>query len=79
MTKNKTRAEDSESLKSAPDKVTAKHGGKVVETVSKEELISVNDSECKHKNLVRDHSETEWNAFMCDNPNCAIIVIFDKS
>jgi len=78
MTKNKTRREDSESLKSQPDKVTAKHGGKVVETVSKDELISVNDSDCKHKNLVRDPSETEWNAFMCDNPNCAIIVIFDR-
>lgn len=79
MTKNKTRAEDDEHLKKSPDKVTAKHGGKVVESISEDELISVNDSECKHKSLTRDPTEKQWNAFICDNPNCAVVVIYDKT
>jgi hypothetical protein len=79
MTRSKSRAEDDDKLKGAPDKVTAKHGGKVVEAISEDELISVHDSECKHKNLVRDPSETEFNAFMCANPNCAVVVLFDKT
>lgn len=78
MTKNKARSEDEEQLKVAPDKVTAKHGGKVVEAISEDELISVNDAECKHKNLVRDPSEKDFNAFMCDNPNCSVVVLFDR-
>ena len=79
MTRNKTRGEDVESLKKSPDKVTAKHGGKVVETISEDELISVQDSNCKHEKLVRDPSEDEFNAFMCANPNCGVVVLFDKN
>lgn len=79
MSKNKTRADDDKALEAAPDKVTAKHGGKVVETVSKDELVSFNDSECKHVTLIRDPSETEFNAFMCSNPNCAVVVIYEKT
>lgn len=79
MTKNKNRKEDDESLKAAPDIVTKKHGGKVVESIAPEDMISVHDSDCKHESLTRDPTEKQWNAFICDNPNCAIVVIYDKT
>lgn len=78
MTKNANRAEDDKHLEAKPDRVTERHGGKVVESVSLDELVSVNDADCQHLRLVRDASETEFNAFMCANPNCAIVMLYDK-
>lgn len=55
------------------------HGGELVEAVAPEELESVNDAECKHEKLVRDETETDFNAFVCANPNCGVVVLFDKT
>lgn len=79
MTRSNSRQEDERRSEQKPDKVTAKHGGKVVETIAPEDILPVHDSECKHENLVRDPSETEFNAFMCANPDCAVVVLFDKT
>lgn len=55
------------------------HGGELVEAVALEDLESFNDAECKHPDLVRDESETEWNAFTCTNPKCNEVVLFSKT
>lgn len=52
------------------------HGGVNVEEVETPELM--NEPQCTHPNMVRDHSETEFIAFQCDNPKCAIVALFDK-
>ena len=57
------------------------HGVKpddLVEAITEEELVEVNDAECKHVSMTRDPSETEFNAFTCDNPKCGIVVLVDK-
>jgi hypothetical protein len=59
-------------------RVDKTHGGEAVESIAPEDLESFNDANCIHKTLVRDPSETEFNAFMCANPACNIIVMYDK-
>lgn len=59
-------------------RVDKSHGGELVEAIAPEDLESVNDANCKHVTLVRDPSETEFNAFMCSNPNCGVVVLYDK-
>lgn len=59
-------------------RVDETHGGELLEAVAPEDLESFNDANCKHVTLVRDASETEFNAFMCANPDCNIIVLYDK-
>lgn len=65
-----------------PDKpksrVDEAHGGELLEAVAPEDLESFNDADCKHVLLVRDASETEFNAFMCSNPACNVVVLYDK-
>ena len=79
MTKrNNNRQEDEERLKAAPDRVTKTHGGKLVEAVAPEELQSFNDADCKHEKLVKDESETDFNAFICANPSCNEVFIHGK-
>ena len=55
------------------------HGGELVEAVSLEELESMNDADCKHEDLIRDETETEFNAFTCTNPKCNEAVLFKKT
>lgn len=52
------------------------HGGEVVEEIEKPELM--NEPGCTHVNLVRDATETEFDAFVCQNPKCGIVIIFNK-
>jgi len=78
MTRSKSKQEDERREKEAPSRVTKIHGGKTVESVSPEDLESFNDANCKHKLLVRDASETEFNAFVCANPDCNEVVVYDK-
>lgn len=52
------------------------HGGVNVEEIVTPELM--NEPECEHKNMVRDASETEFIAFVCDNPRCGIVKLFNK-
>lgn len=79
MTRSKSKAEDEQRLKGAPDRVSKEHGGTLVEAVAPEELESFNDADCKHENLIRDESETQWNAFICANTKCNEVVLFDKT
>ena len=78
MTKSTSKAEDARRAEASQGRVEKIHGGKLVESVAAEELELMNDPECKHEKLIRDPSETEFNAFICANPNCGTIVIFDK-
>jgi hypothetical protein len=75
MTKKPAKEETPDKPQSRVDKT---HGGEIVEAIAPEDLVSVNDTDCKHENLVRDASETEFNAFMCANPNCGVVVLYDK-
>lgn len=79
MSKSKSRNEDERRGQERPDKVTRDHGGEVVEAIAEEDLELMNDPECKHENLIRDPSETEFNAFICANDKCGIVVLFDKT
>ena len=77
--RSKSQAEDSQRDERAKNRVDSVHGGELVEAVAPEELELMNDPDCKHEKLVRDETETEFNAFVCANPKCGIIAIFDKS
>lgn len=79
MTRSKSRKEDNARNEERPDKVTRSHGGEVVEAIAPEEVELMNEPDCKHKTLVRDPSETEFNAFICTNPKCGVVVLFDKA
>lgn len=59
-------------------RVNRVHGGQIVEAISEEELELMNDPYCKHPNMVRDPTETDFNAFICDNPKCGEVAIVDK-
>lgn len=59
-------------------RVNRAHGGNLVEAISEEELFPVNDANCEHENMTRDETETEFNAFKCDNPNCGVVVLYEK-
>lgn len=78
MTKSNSREEDERREKAIPTRMSKVHGGQTVESIAPEDLESFNDADCKHENLTRDPTETEYNAFTCDNKNCNEVVIFDK-
>jgi hypothetical protein len=77
--KSNSKSEDEEKAKQSKGRVDLTHGGELVEAISPDDLISVHDSSCKHKTLVRDPSETEFNAFICANPDCGEVMLYDKS
>lgn len=70
-----TKPQNNEEQKSRVDSV---HGGQVVENITEDELVSVNDAECKHEKLVLDPTEKDFRAFMCANPNCGVVVLYNK-
>lgn len=55
-----------------------KHGGELVEAISIDDLITINDPSCQHETMVRDFSEEDYLAFKCKNPNCGVVKLFDK-
>lgn len=71
--------EKDEGKKSRLDKV---HGGEVVESIAPEDLVSFNDADCKHKNLIREDSDggfdESMNTFICSNPNCNEVFVLPK-
>lgn len=79
MTKSKSKEEDAKREKTEPTRMGKVHGGKVVETISPDQLESFNDANCKHELLVRDETETDFNAFACANPACNEIVLYDRT
>lgn len=79
MPKSKSREEDKLQDERGQSRVDKTHGGKVVESISPDKLESFNDDKCKHERLVRDASETDFNAFECANPLCNEVVLYNKS
>lgn len=79
MSRSKSKSEDAERAKASRGRVDTEHGGELVEAIAPEELESFNDADCKHEQLIRDESETEFNAFFCANPKCNEVVLFDKT
>lgn len=78
MARSDSHAEDERREAATPSRMSKVHGGIPVESVAPEDLESFNDAECKHEKLIRDPTETEYNAFICANPKCNEVVLFDK-
>lgn len=78
MARSNSHQEDERREQESPSRVTKAHGGEIVEAIAPEDLESFNDAECRHERLIRDESETEWNAFMCANSKCNEVVLFSK-
>lgn len=78
MTKSNSKQEDERRAKEAPTRMGKTHGGELVEAIAPDELESFNDADCKHESLVRDPSETEFNAFVCANPQCNEVLVYSK-
>lgn len=77
MTRSSSKQEDER--REQESAVAKKHGGVVVESVAPEDLQSFNDADCKHERLIRDESETDFNAFACANPDCNEVMLYDKT
>lgn len=78
MTKKSSSKQEDE-RRQAESRVNRVHGGEIVEAIAPEDLESMNDADCQHKTLVPDPSETEFNAFVCGNPKCSMVFLYDKS
>lgn len=50
------------------------HGGDNVEEIDTLELI--NDPTCKHISMSRDYTEKDFIAFVCDNPKCGMVKLY---
>ena len=57
-------------------RVEKAHGGVNVEEIEKPELM--NEPDCKHEKWEIDPTETEFIAYICANPKCGIVKLFDK-
>lgn len=79
MTRSKSTQEDARREEAGvQSRVTKTHGGELVEAIAPEDLESFNDADCKHEKLIRDPSETDFNAFACANPKCNEVVLYNK-
>lgn len=78
MTKSTSKAEDDRREAGTPTRMSKTHGGITVESIAPEELEPMNDADCKHERLIRDETETAYNAFICANEKCSEVVLFDK-
>lgn len=67
-----------DSKKNSNTEDTSPQHGETVEVVEAKDLVSVNDADCQHDMMHRDYTETDFIAFVCDNPNCGIVKLFDK-
>ncbi len=76
--RSNSREEDQRRAEVSKGRVETTHGGEIVEAIAPEEIELMNDPECKHEQLIRDESETEFNGFICANPDCGVVVLFDK-
>ena len=52
------------------------HGGELVEAISVEGLVLMNDPECKHETMIPDPTETLGTAYVCATPKCGIVAIY---
>ena len=76
MTKSNSKSEDKN--REQQSRVNQVHGGQLVEAIATEDLESFNDADCKHETLVRDEDEIAFNTFVCKNPDCHEVFLFDK-
>jgi len=79
MTRSNSKSEDEARDAVAPNRVNKTHGGEVVESIAPEDVELMNEPDCKHESLIRDETETDFNAFICANPKCGNVVLFDKN
>lgn len=79
MAKSDSPQEDARREQATPSRMSKTHGGLPVESIAPEDLEPMNDAECKHERLIRDETETEWNAFACANEKCNEVVLFNKT
>ena len=73
---NPEKEEKREEKKSRVDSV---HGGTLVQAISKEDLVSVNDADCKHNFSIRLDDDGDFTTMGCTNPNCSEVVLYNKS
>lgn len=78
QTRSSSPEEDAVREERNQSRVNRVHGGQVVESIAPEEIELMNEPDCKHPNMVRDPTETDFNAFMCDNPKCGVVAIVEK-
>ena len=78
MAKSDSVQEDERREQATPSRMSKAHGGSTVESIAPEELEPMNDADCKHEKLIRDETETEFNAFVCANEKCNEVVLFKK-
>ena len=79
MTKSKSKEEDAQREKTEPTRMGKIHGGKVVEAISPDDIVSVNDDIFNHELFVRDETEKDFNAFVCSNPACGEVIVYNKN
>lgn len=80
MLSDKTPIPEAPKVSKEPDpqhvyRVEKVHGGKVVEEIERPEPM--NNPECAH-NFVLDPTETDFIGYICDKPDCGIVMIYDK-
>lgn len=73
---NKKQSQDNQQSTSKRFRVEKVHGGDNVEEIETPELM--NDPSCPHTNMVRDYTETDFIAFVCDNPKCGIVKLYNQ-
>ena len=61
-----------------PSRVDTTHGGELVEAISKEDLVSVNDANCTHEKAIRLEDDGDFMVFGCANPHCNEVVLYNK-
>lgn len=59
-------------------RVSKSHGGELVEAISTDDLEVMNDPECTHEVMLPDESEDLGSAYVCANPKCGIVAIYNK-
>lgn len=52
------------------------HGGENVEEV--ENVVLINEPDCPHTSMTLDPTETDFIAYVCDNPKCAMVKLYNK-
>lgn len=78
MAKSTSREEDDRRFKGTRGRVDTSHGGEIVEAVSPEELHSFNDADCKHEKVIPDPTEVDFDAYLCANEKCSVVLLYDK-
>lgn len=76
--RNRSKDDDARSDAEGASRVNKTHGGELVEAIAPEDLESFNDASCKHEKMVRDPSEKDFIAFMCANPDCNVVVLYNR-